>query len=121
MADREGLTELARLSCVVTDGVSLVAHQGGKELYWSTHKSSCPDRDVCAYFAPECEAPSKTGFVNHLIISSEPLGGTNIWSEMVVGEFIGIDARMRMIRRIDPWVVPQEQTKIVSAHNDVGA
>lgn len=107
VADCSGLNELARLSCVVTDGNILVAHQGGKELFWSTHKSRCPDRDVCAYFSPECEAPSKTGFVNHLIISSEPLGGTNIWSEMVEGEFVGIDARMQLIHRMEPSTVRQ--------------
>ena len=113
VADRDGLTELARLSCVVTDGDILVAHQGGKELYWSTHKSRSPDRNVCAYSDPKCEAPSKTGAVNHLIISSEPLGGTNVWSEMVVGEFIAVDARMKMIHRLDPWVVPSLSTKEV--------
>lgn len=102
ISDREGLKCLARLSFVVTDGTILVAHQGGKELFWSTYKSKCPDRATCAYFATECEAPSENGFVNHLIISSEPLGGSNIWSEMVVGEFVGIDARMQLTHRFDP-------------------
>jgi glutamine amidotransferase len=106
ISDRDGLKCQARLSFVVTDGVILVAHQGGKELFWSTHKSKCPDRDTCAYFAQECEAPSKTGFVNHLIISSESLGGTNLWSEMVVGEFVGIDARMQLTHRLDPLTAP---------------
>ena len=116
IADRTGLENLARLSFVVTDGTILVAHQGGKELYWSTYKSSCPDRDSCAYFAPECEAPSKTGFVNHLIISSEPLGGTNIWSEMVVGEFVGIDSRMQLTHRLDPMTAPDQELAKASCH-----
>ena len=115
VADRRGLKELARLTMVVSDGVNLVAHQGGKELYCSTYKSRCPDRDQCAYFSAECEAPSKTGFVNHLIISSEPLGGQNIWSEMVPGEFVAIDSRMQLCHRIDPTTVAS--TELRSDHN----
>ena len=114
IADRVGLKCLARLSFVVTDGTILVAHQGGKELFWSTYKSKCPDRNVCEDFAPECESPSSTGFVNHLIISSEPLGGTNIWSEMAVGEFVGIDARMKLTHRLDPLAMPDNRLSSAS-------
>ena len=108
VSDRQGLKSLARLSFIVTDGTVLVTHQGGKELFWSTYKSICPDRDTCAYFAVECESPSETGVVNHLIVSSEPLGGTNIWSEMSLGEFVGIDAQMQLTHRLDPLTLPRE-------------
>src|SRR5690606_40108204 len=59
------------LTFMVTDGQSLAAVQGGKGLYYSTHKKLCADRGRCASLSPEREAPTRTGFVNHLIISSE--------------------------------------------------
>jgi len=91
--------EDALLTCIVTDGTAMAAHQGGKELFWSTHKTRCADRAACPSLSPECEAPSETGFVNHLIFSSEPLQGENVWNEMRRGETIGVDWRMRMERR----------------------
>lgn len=86
------------LTVMVTDGDTLVAAEGGKELYWSTHKTHCSDRDTCPSLSPECEAPSETGFVNHLILSSEPLSGENVWQPFEHGEVIGVDWRMRMLR-----------------------
>lgn len=91
------------LTCIVTDGVTMVAHQGGKELYWSTYKTRCADRDACPSLSPECEAPSESGYVNHLIFTSEPLQGENVWQEMKEGELIGVDWRMR-VRRHEPGV-----------------
>ena len=91
------------LTCIVTDGVTMVAHQGGKELYWSTYKTRCADRDTCPSLAPECEAPSESGYVNHLIFTSEPLQGENVWQEMQPGELISVDWRMR-VRRHEPGV-----------------
>src|SRR5262245_29727775 len=45
------------LTVVVSDGELLAAHQGGRELCFSTWKTRCPDRDHCAFFAGACEAP----------------------------------------------------------------
>ncbi|MBX3272879.1 MAG: class II glutamine amidotransferase [Sandaracinaceae bacterium] len=87
------------LTCIVTDGTTMAAHQGGMDLFWSTHKTRCADREVCASLSAECEAPSATGFVNHLIFSSEPLQGENVWVAMQPGETIGVDWRMRVARR----------------------
>jgi hypothetical protein len=77
----------------------MVATRGGKELFWSTYKNQCADRDVCSYFAPECEAPSETGFINHMLVSSEPLSGENVWVEFDEGETVGVDWRMEFIRQ----------------------
>ncbi len=82
------------LSFILTNGESLVAHQGGKELRYSTHKTRCPERDVCTSFAPCCEAVTASGFVNHLIVSSEKLQGENIWFELGVGKLVTVDHRM---------------------------
>lgn len=95
--DREG-EEPSLLTFIVTDGTTLAATHGGKELFVSTHKTRCQDRDVCAHLAPECEAPSDTGFINHLIFSSEVMDGDNVWNEMKSGDIIGVDWRMRMVR-----------------------
>ncbi len=94
----DGDTEASKslLTIIITDGVTLVATQGGKELFWSSHKTRCSDRDSCPSLAPHCEAPTQTGFVNHLILSSEPLQGENIWNKMVKGDVVGVDWRMQL-------------------------
>lgn len=86
-------------TCIVTDGMVMVAHQGGKELFWSSYKTRCADRDTCPSLAPECEAASESGYVNHLLFSSEPVSGDNVWLEMNAGDLIGVDWRMRLHRR----------------------
>ncbi|MFU8806184.1 MAG: class II glutamine amidotransferase, partial [Bradymonadaceae bacterium] len=88
------------LSFLLTNGHIMLAHQGGKELYLSTYKGCCPERDLCPSFSQACEAPSDSGFVNHLIISSEPLQGENVWLEMVPGEVVGVDWRMQLHRSL---------------------
>lgn len=86
------------LTFIVTDGVTMAATQGGKELFFSTHKSRCSDRDTCPHLAPECEAPSTTGSVNHLVFSSEVIEGDNVWSELSQGDVIGVDWTMKLVR-----------------------
>ncbi|HEX3595312.1 MAG TPA: class II glutamine amidotransferase [Polyangiaceae bacterium] len=86
------------LTVVVTNGETLIAAQGGKELYLSTHKARCGDRDVCKSLAPECEAPTLSGHVNHCILSSEPLQGENVWAALEPGDIVGVDAGMHLYR-----------------------
>jgi glutamine amidotransferase len=86
------------LTVIVTDGVTMVAHQGGKELFLSTHKTRCPDRETCASLAPHCESPTATGRVNHLVLSSEPLHGDNVWTPLEPGQMVGVDWRMHLER-----------------------
>ena len=38
------------------------------------------------------------GFVSHLLLSSEPLQGDNVWRAMTPGEIIGADWRMQLYR-----------------------
>lgn len=87
------------LTFVLTNGTTLVAHQGGKRLHYSTYKSRCPDRDDCPSYGPECERPTQSGFVNHLLVSSEPLLGENIWDELKPHEVIGVDWRMQLTHK----------------------
>ncbi len=102
----------ALLTCVVTDGDTMVAAHGGKELFVSTYKTRCADRGSCPSLSPECEAPTQTGFVNHLIFSSQPLSGENVWHELAEGDLMGVDWRMRVLRtradRVDLPLVSAE-------------
>ena len=84
------------LTFLLTNGSTMVAHQGGKHLHYSTYKSRCNDRDFCPSFSGECEAPTESGYVNHLIFSSEPLLGDNIWQPMQLGEMVGVDGSMKL-------------------------
>jgi glutamine amidotransferase len=86
------------LTVMLTDGQSFVAMHGGKELYLSTYKKRCSERESCPSLSKECEAPSESGFVNHLILSSEPLQGDNVWEELAKGDIVGVDHRMRVVR-----------------------
>jgi glutamine amidotransferase len=90
--------EQSTLTFLVTDGATMAGVQGGKELYWSTYKTACSDRDSCPNHAPECEAPTVSGFVNHLIFTSEPIRSENVWTPMEPGDVIGVDWRMRLAR-----------------------
>lgn len=84
------------LTCILTDGATMIAHHGGKELHYSTYKKRCADRQQCRSLSPACEAPTQDGFVNHLIFSSQPLSGENVWHPMSEGDVVGVDARMRI-------------------------
>lgn len=87
----------AILTLVMTDGRCLVATRGGRELFLSTYKQRCSDRETCESLSPECEAPSQTGRVNHFIVASEPLQGENVWLELEPGAIVGVDQRMQVL------------------------
>lgn len=86
------------LTMVLTDGELMVALQGGKELRYSTHKTRCSDRDECPHLARGCEAPTETGKVNHLVLSSEVIRGENVWTSLEPGQIIGVDRNMHLFR-----------------------
>jgi glutamine amidotransferase len=99
LADRgEGDDERSLLTVIATDGLSMVGICWGRSLHFSTYKTKCLDRDHCPFYADECEAETRSGFVNHLVLSSEPLLGQNIWTEMSDGDIVGVDWRMRLYR-----------------------
>jgi len=96
----DGPPDSTFLTFVLTNGTTMVAHQGGKGLHFTTYKRRCPDRDTCPSFGPECESPSADGYVKHLVVSSEPLQGENVWTGLGVGEIVGVDWRMQMTRAL---------------------
>ena len=90
--------EAALLTLMATDGETLVATHGGKQLYYSTYKTRCSDREQCPSLSAVCEAPSVSGVVNHFIVSSEPLQGENVWLPLEAGDMVGVDRRMQIAR-----------------------
>lgn len=86
------------LTFILSDGKSLIGMQGGQPLHYSTFKAKCPERDECGFFNPSCENKSaQNQSINHLIISSEPLQGQNIWNNMKSGELVAVDVKMQFI------------------------
>ena len=81
---------------ILTDGASMVGFQGGKTLYYSTFKGKCQEAGRCPSYNKSCENPSTTGFVNHLLFSSEPLRGENIWQKIETGAMLGVDWNMKL-------------------------
>jgi glutamine amidotransferase len=98
VADTGDADKRSLLTFLVSDGELLAGTQGGKELHYSTYKKRCPERDSCTFFSPECEEPRTEGHVNHLILSSEPLQGENVWTEMKEGAIVAVDRAMRFHR-----------------------
>lgn len=93
------------LTAVATNGRVMAAHQGGKELYFSTHKTLCPERGSCHAFGASCEAPPVIGDqINHLIITSEPLQGDNVWEAMSPGEIVAVDQEM-VFQKYGEWTL----------------
>ncbi len=86
------------LTFTITNGSSMLAHMGGKSLHYSVHKSRCSERSTCAFFQEACETQSERGFVSHLVISSEPLDGENVWQPLALRQMVGVNWRMQMQR-----------------------
>ncbi len=90
--------ESTLLTFILTDGMNLIAHQGGKELHISTYKARCSQRQACPHLHPVCEQATLDGRVNHVLIASEPLQGENIWQALEFGEMLGVDHEMHLRR-----------------------
>ena len=67
-----------------------------KELFFSTHKTQCPERAICpAYETIKCEQPVRSGLVKHLAITSEAISeGPNVWEELADGDYVLVDHAM---------------------------
>lgn len=97
--DDTGTPDDTYLTFALTNGRTMVAHQGGKPLWWTTHKTKCPDRQHCPSYGRECESLSSVGsFVKHLVVSSEPLQGVNVWTPLLPYEVVGVDWAMKLER-----------------------
>lgn len=84
------------LTFILSNGRSLITHQGGKDLYYSTYKNKCPESASCPSFNNTCENSVEEGNINHLLFSSEPLGNENVWLKMKPGQVVGVDDNMNV-------------------------
>lgn len=89
-----GPKDLTYLTFILSNASTMIGHQGGKKLYYSTYKKVCPEVKNCPHYSYECDHPSKTGKVNHLMFSSEILSQENVWIAMENNELIGVDHQM---------------------------
>ena len=89
------------LTFLISNGHQMVGFAYDKPLYFSTHKSKCPERETCPAFKESiCEKKAaQETHVNHLIMSSEQIEeGPNIWEELNKGECVGVNQSMRFWR-----------------------
>src|SRR5690606_29326626 len=99
--DDGGPPHASYLTFVPPNGRAMVTHQVGKQLHFTTHKTRCADREHCPSFGRECEAGAGAGsFVKHVVVSSEPLHGDNVWTPMVPFEVVGVDWAMKLQRSL---------------------
>ena len=106
-----------RLNFLITNGIVMVGTCFRRSLYYSTHKTSCPERSTCfAYEASRCEQEVQDGIVKHLIISSEPVAqGPNVWNAVQDGEYVAVDHGMNFRRG---WLIPADRYQMVVQQND---
>ena len=92
-----------KLTFLVTNGNVLVGFRRHCDLFFSTYKTSCPDRDSChAYEPARCEQEVRDGIVKHLIAASEVISGTNVWTALENQEYVAVDYGMNFRRgRLD--------------------
>ena len=91
IADGPGPEQYSKLTIIVTDGSSMLAARSRMPLLYSTYKTRCLDRGTCPFLSPECEAPTTSGKINHLILSSEELQGDNTWLDLPDNQIVGVD------------------------------
>lgn len=87
------------LTFLVTNGNLFVGYREGRELFFSTHKTRCPERDTChAFVEPMCEAEVPAGGrVNHIVLASEQVAiAPNVWRHIPDGGIAGVDWGMRL-------------------------
>jgi len=98
------------VNMLLTDGRLFAAHRAGMPLHLSTQKRVCPEFDTCAA-EKVCMLPERPVGrpVNHLLLASEHIGGTdNVWEELADGTTVALDADMRLSTIAPPhgWVMP---------------
>lgn len=90
---------------LLTNGSVLIAQRAGPGLHLATQKVRCADLESCQA-EKLCMMPLRplrarpgSGFVrrcNHLLVSSEPIGGEDIWEEVPQGHLLALDAELSL-------------------------
>ncbi len=94
--------ERCLLTFAITNGSNLLAYRHGKRIFYSTHKTLCPERDSCHAFEEyRCEREVHDGLIKHLLITSERHGGdVHVWQEIADGEYVVVDHGMNFHRQM---------------------
>ena len=93
-----GEPDAPKINYILTNGKRLFARRAGLELFVSTQKTHCPDAETCVEpnkiclmgILPRLKVGRKRK-CNHLLVSSEPIGGDDIWEEVPEGALIALD------------------------------
>jgi len=87
-----------RLTVLLTNGNLMLGFRQGRELYYATYKTRCPERETCyAFEQGRCEGQAADGIVKHLVVASEPVAsGPNVWRELEEGACICLDHGMNL-------------------------
>ena len=89
-----GVKKPCVLTCVITNGKIMLAMRDGKELFISTYKKFCKDKLNCKFYSKSCLAQTDNLPLTHFILSSEPLGGENVWHEIKDNHAVAVDNNM---------------------------
>ena len=109
------------LNVLLTDGRLFLAHRAGMPLWMSTQKAHCADALTCPAASKVCLLPRRPdGPVNHLLVASECIGGSeNLWEPIPDGGTVVLDAEFRLHLHAPPqhWSAPvlPERFRIRSA------
>ncbi len=88
-----------KLTVLLTNGHLMLGYRRGVELYYSTYKHRCPDRETChAYEPARCEHEVRDGIVKHLVLASEVIGTTNVWQLLDDNEWVAVGHGMNLRR-----------------------
>lgn len=93
--------EPSLLTFLLTNGNLMLGYRNGKELFFSTYKQRCPERETCyAFEEARCEREVTDGIVKHLIVTSERLElGYNVWQALDNDELVAVGHGMGFTRR----------------------
>ncbi|MED5369925.1 MAG: class II glutamine amidotransferase [Myxococcota bacterium] len=102
LAAHKGL-EPPIVNFILTDGELMFGLRAGKALFMSTQKHHCPDAETCPEPNKFCLlAAAPVGEpVNHLLLSSEPIGQDDRWESLEQGEMIVLERDFR-VHRLPP-------------------
>ncbi|MBI2897423.1 MAG: class II glutamine amidotransferase [Deltaproteobacteria bacterium] len=87
------------LTFIATNGNLMVGYREGRELFFSTYKTRCSERDTCSAFdAERCETEVPQGkLVKHLVLASEHIAeNPNVWRPVGEATAVGVDWGMRL-------------------------
>jgi glutamine amidotransferase len=98
------------VNVLLTDGRMMIGHRAGMPLHLSTQKITCPEAPTCAAVKVCLEATRPAGHpVNHLLLSSEPIGTSeNHWEDLPDGSTVVLDRQMNLdiVAPPEGWEAP---------------